>query len=83
MSKRIVGYTISHAGYDKKGRPIRGGPYEAENGVVGTPTSSLKDAHRSLTNSVDLATVLFYVRVVWKNARIVRIIRRTKVRVIL
>ena len=83
MGKRIVGYAISHAGYDSKGRPIKGGPYEAQRGVAGTPTKSLETAHRSLLNSECLVLVLFHVRSVYPNARIVRIIRRTKVRVIL
>lgn len=73
MSKRIVGYVISHSG-----KP--GGPWEAFIGGVGVATIVKKDRSRfKPTARIQAAYLLASVRQVHPDARILRLVRRERV----
>ena len=70
MSKRIVGYVISHTG-----KP--GGPWEAMGGRFGTATSDPSE-RISVQHKQDLQFMLGNIQRIHPDARILRLVRRTK-----
>ncbi len=70
MSKRIVGYVISHSG-----KP--GGPWEATHGRFGTPTSNPE--HRLSTKDKRNLFMIGDIQRIHPAARILRLVRRKRV----